>query len=100
MIDENLLCASLVGETKDGCGVIDRIELEGLAFYGYHGVRPEEKSLGQRFEVDLKLELVCHRSPVSSREWDGTRSVSTTIWQGPVAPKRRLSAVISNAFGA
>lgn len=35
----------------------DRIILEDLAFYGYHGVRPEEKSLGQRFVVDLALTL-------------------------------------------
>jgi dihydroneopterin aldolase len=25
-------------------------------FYGYHGVRPDEKKLGQRFVVDLVLE--------------------------------------------
>jgi dihydroneopterin aldolase len=35
----------------------DRIILEGLAFYGYHGVKAEEKSLGQRFLVDLALEF-------------------------------------------
>jgi dihydroneopterin aldolase len=35
----------------------DRILLEGLAFYGYHGVKTEEKRLGQRFLVDLGLEL-------------------------------------------
>ena len=35
----------------------DRILLEGLEFYGYHGVKVEEKSLGQRFLVDLALRL-------------------------------------------
>ena len=35
----------------------DRILLTGMTFYGYHGVRPEEKELGQRFVVDLELEL-------------------------------------------
>jgi dihydroneopterin aldolase len=35
----------------------DRILLQDLAFYGYHGVRSEEKSLGQRFLVDLELTL-------------------------------------------
>ena len=35
----------------------DSIRLEGLAFYGYHGVKAEEKSLGQRFLVDLVLRL-------------------------------------------
>jgi dihydroneopterin aldolase len=35
---------------------LDRIILEGLTFYGYHGAHPEERSLGQRFVVDLTLE--------------------------------------------
>ena len=34
----------------------DRIILEGMMFYGYHGVNPEERELGQRFVVDLELE--------------------------------------------
>ncbi|MCC6629980.1 MAG: dihydroneopterin aldolase [Chloroflexi bacterium] len=33
----------------------DRLFLEGMAFYGYHGVRPEERALGQRFLVDVAL---------------------------------------------
>ena len=33
----------------------DRVFLEGMAFYGYHGVRPEERALGQRFLVDVAL---------------------------------------------
>jgi len=36
---------------------MDLIELRGLAFYGYHGALPEERSLGQRFIVDLTLGL-------------------------------------------
>lgn len=35
----------------------DAILLEGLSFYGYHGLYPEERSLGQRFLVDLTAEL-------------------------------------------
>jgi 7,8-dihydroneopterin aldolase/epimerase/oxygenase len=31
--------------------------VEDLACYGYHGVKPEEKALGQRFLVDLTLRL-------------------------------------------
>ena len=37
--------------------VPDRILLQNLVFYGYHGVRPEEQTLGQRFNIDLTLEL-------------------------------------------
>ncbi|MDP8924695.1 MAG: dihydroneopterin aldolase [Chloroflexota bacterium] len=35
----------------------DAIVLSGLAFYAYHGARPEERALGQRFVVDARLEL-------------------------------------------
>lgn len=34
---------------------VDEIQLEGLRFYGYHGVHPEERRLGQRFVVDVAL---------------------------------------------
>ena len=34
----------------------DIIFLEKLQFYGYHGHNPEERTLGQRFEVDVALE--------------------------------------------
>jgi dihydroneopterin aldolase len=33
----------------------DRIILDGMVFYGYHGVNPEERTQGQRFVVDLEL---------------------------------------------
>jgi dihydroneopterin aldolase len=35
---------------------MDTISLEGMVFYGMHGVDPAEKSLGQRFVVDVTLE--------------------------------------------
>ncbi|TLS34996.1 dihydroneopterin aldolase [Pseudalkalibacillus caeni] len=35
---------------------MDKIYLNGMGFYGYHGVFPEENKLGQRFFVDLVLE--------------------------------------------
>jgi dihydroneopterin aldolase len=33
----------------------DRIRLEGMIFYGHHGVDPAEQALGQRFVVDVEL---------------------------------------------
>ncbi len=33
----------------------DTVFLEGLQFYAYHGVNPEEQALGQRFLVDVAL---------------------------------------------
>ena len=35
----------------------DRIILEGMQFYGYHGGTPEERSLGQPFQIDMEAEL-------------------------------------------
>lgn len=34
---------------------MDEILLEGMLFYGYHGVNPEEQTLGQRFVVDVSV---------------------------------------------
>ncbi len=35
----------------------DRIVLEGLDFFGFHGAKPPERELGQRFVVDVALSL-------------------------------------------
>lgn len=35
----------------------DAILLEGLRFFGYHGIHPEERTLGQRYLVDVVAEL-------------------------------------------
>ncbi len=39
---------------------MDTVFLEGMQFYGYHGVNPEERSLGQRFLVDVELSTDLH----------------------------------------
>ncbi|MFD3448333.1 dihydroneopterin aldolase [Microbacteriaceae bacterium 4G12] len=36
---------------------MDKIFVEQMEFYGYHGVFPEENVLGQRFKVELTVEL-------------------------------------------
>lgn len=36
---------------------MDKIIMENMAFYGYHGVLQEEKVLGQKFYIDAKLYL-------------------------------------------
>ena len=35
----------------------DRVLLRGLLFHAHHGVLPEERTLGQKFEVDLALSV-------------------------------------------
>lgn len=36
---------------------LDHIRLRGMEFYGYHGARSEERTLGQRFVIDVELAL-------------------------------------------
>ncbi|MBU8788643.1 MULTISPECIES: dihydroneopterin aldolase [Bacillus] len=36
---------------------MDKVYVEGMEFYGYHGVFDEENKLGQRFRVDLTAYL-------------------------------------------
>ena len=43
----------------------DRIILEGIQLYGYHGANPEEKALGQAYVVDLEVELNLSRACAS-----------------------------------
>ena len=46
----------------------DRILIRGLRLFGYHGVNPEEKIQGQRFEIDadlyVNLAKACHSDRV------------------------------------
>ena len=59
----------------------DRISLEGMQFYGFHGVNPEERSLGQYYVVDLAVELDL-RGPGASDQLEDT--VSYTSLYGAV----------------
>ncbi len=34
---------------------MDKIVLKGIQFYGYHGLIPEEKTLGGWYEVDVEI---------------------------------------------
>ena len=45
----------------------DRIVLEGMQLYGFHGVNPEERSLGQPYVVDLAVELDLEKPGVTDR---------------------------------
>ncbi|KKI91626.1 dihydroneopterin aldolase [Bacillus sp. SA1-12] len=36
---------------------MDKIFVNGMEFYGYHGVLKEENKIGQRFRVDLTVEV-------------------------------------------
>ncbi|XP_051136660.1 dihydroneopterin aldolase 1-like [Andrographis paniculata] len=53
----NLLCMSSVCATSQPQQKEmfqgDKLVLRGLMFHGYHGVKPEERTLGQKFLVDM-----------------------------------------------
>ncbi len=55
----------------------DRILLEGMIFFGYHGTREEERMLGQRFVIDLALDC-------DLREAGQTDDLSRTVDYGEV----------------
>lgn len=52
---------------------MDKIYMNELAFYGYHGVLPEENRLGQAFQVSLTLGLSTKQAGLSD---DVTDTVS------------------------
>lgn len=49
---------------------MDKIYLNELSFYGYHGVLPQENQLGQTFQVSLILHLSTREAGVSDRVED------------------------------
>ena len=52
---------------KDDFSKTDRIVLEGMRFYGFHGVNPEERVLGQEYLVDLAVEMDLTQAGASDR---------------------------------
>ncbi len=63
----------------------DEILLEGLQFYAYHGVNPEERTQGQRFLVDISLET--NLRPAGTTD-DLTRTISYS------AVYKRVKAIV------
>lgn len=51
----------------------DRIILQGMQFYGFHGANAEEQALGQTYIVDLSVELDLSR-PGQTDELEDTVS--------------------------
>jgi dihydroneopterin aldolase len=63
----------------------DKIYLEGVRFYAYHGVNPEERSQGQRFIVDICLDTDLRAAGVTD---DLTQTVNYS------AVYKRLKAIV------
>ena len=87
---------------------LDKIFLNKLAFYGYHGVFPEENKLGQRYYVDLALELDLQPAGKSddinhSIDYGQVYEVTKTILEGPPyrlieSAAERVAGELLNAF--
>lgn len=45
----------------------DKLVLRGLKFHGYHGVKPEERKLGQKFLVDVDAWMDLQAAGISDR---------------------------------
>lgn len=81
----------------------DRILLNGMTFYGYHGVRPEEKELGQRFVVDVEMGLDLRAAGASDDltdtvDYSRAYRVVREIVEGP--GRNLLEAVAEETAGA
>ena len=66
----------------------DRIRLNEMVFYGYHGVLPEERALGQRFVVDLEVEADLRQAGASDRledtiNYSGLYAAAREVVVGP-----------------
>ncbi len=81
----------------------DEILLEGMRFYAYHGVNPEERALGQRFVVDVVL-TVGLRRPGQSDDLADTVSYSAVykVVRGIVEgePRNLIEAVAEEIAAA
>ena len=77
----------------------DHIILKGMMFYGYHGVNPEERLVGQKFVVDVTVECSLLKPSLSDMVSD-TVSYSDlfktvkSIVEGP--PHNLLESVAKN----
>ncbi len=84
-------------------GDSDEILLEGMRFYAYHGVNPEERALGQRFVVDVVL-AVGLRRPGQSDDLADTVSYSAVykVVRGIVEgePRNLIEAVAEEIAAA
>ena len=82
--------------------ISDEILLEGMRFYAYHGVNPEERALGQRFSVDVAL-AVDLRAAGASDDLAATVSYSAvykTVRRIVEGEPRHLIEAVAEAIAA
>jgi dihydroneopterin aldolase len=67
---------------------MDHMTLKGMQFFGYHGVIPEENKLGQRYYVELELQLDLRQAAESDEigqtvNYAEVHALTKTIVEGP-----------------
>lgn len=81
----------------------DQIFLEGMIFYGYHGVHAEEQILGQRFVIDLCADCELRAAglsddPAQTVSYSDLYRVTREIVEGP--PRQLIEAVAESIAAA
>ncbi|KAL5709012.1 hypothetical protein ACHQM5_019749 [Ranunculus cassubicifolius] len=66
----------------------DKLVLRGLKFHGFHGVKPEEKKLGQKFLVDVDAWLDLRAAGISDKFSDSISytkiyRIAKEVMEGP-----------------
>ncbi len=75
---------------------MDKLKLTGLTYFGYHGVKPEETKLGQRFSVSLTLELDTLKAGLSDDIRDSVDYADVAHFVGEIVggkPRRLIESV-------
>jgi 7,8-dihydroneopterin aldolase/epimerase/oxygenase len=74
--------------SQEGVTIMDKMIIKGMKFYGYHGVFPEENKLGQKYYVDIELDMDLEQAAVTddlSRtvNYAEIHALAKTIVEGP-----------------
>lgn len=67
---------------------MDKMMIKGMRFYGYHGVFPEENKLGQKYHVDVELNMDLEQAALtddlnSTVNYAEIHALTKTIVEGP-----------------
>ncbi|MEV5030776.1 dihydroneopterin aldolase [Paenibacillus sp. LPE1-1-1.1] len=67
---------------------MDKMFIKGMKFYGYHGVFPEENKLGQKYYVDIELDMDLEQAAVTDDlnrtvNYVEIHALAKTIVEGP-----------------
>ncbi len=70
--------------------MVDRIQLDGMAFQGRHGVREAERAQAQEFKVDIDVECDLTKSGLTDKladtvDYTGIRAIAKEVIEGESA---------------